>query len=381
MNLIQAVSPLDEATLQQGLAQLVDAELLYQRGHPPQAQYLFKHALIQDAAYQSLLKSTRQQYHQRIAQVLEAQFPEIVETQPELVAHHYTEAGLSGAGHSLLAAGWPARRRALGPCGSDQRTSPRAGAAQDAAGHAGAQPARTDVAHRPGASLIATKGHAAPEVATNLCPRPAALSAPGRPPAALPGAARPVELLSRTAPSCRRRTTLGEQLLTLAQQAQDPAHARGAHRASGPTLFYLGEPASAHTHLAQGMALYDPQQHRALTFLYGEDAGVVCRSHAAWTLWCLGYPDQGLARNDEAVTLAQQSAHPFSLAFALSHAALFHQLRREARATQERAEAAISLATEQGFPFWMAIRLYPAWLGAGAAGTGTGGHGADAARA
>ena len=92
--LLHAVSPWDEETLQRGLHQLVEAELLYQRGLPPQATYLFKHALIQDAAYQSLLRSTRQQHHQRIAQVLEARFPEICETQPELLAHHYTEAGL-----------------------------------------------------------------------------------------------------------------------------------------------------------------------------------------------------------------------------------------------------------------------------------------------
>src|SRR5713101_3161625 len=81
--------------LQHELRRLVEAELLYQRGLPPQATYLFKHALIQDAAYQSLLRSTRQQYHQRIAQVLEAQFPETVTTQPELLAYHYTEAGLT----------------------------------------------------------------------------------------------------------------------------------------------------------------------------------------------------------------------------------------------------------------------------------------------
>src|SRR5262245_20839473 len=93
--LLQAVSPWDEATLRRGLQQLVEAEFLYQRGLPPQATYLFKHALIQDAAYQSLLKSTRQQYHQRIAQVLEAQFPETVTTQPELLALHYTEASLA----------------------------------------------------------------------------------------------------------------------------------------------------------------------------------------------------------------------------------------------------------------------------------------------
>jgi len=93
--LFQAVSPWDEATVHQGLHQLVEAEFLYQRGLPPQATYLFKHALIQDTAYQSLLKSTRQQYHQGIAQVLEARFPETAATQPELVAHHYTEAGLT----------------------------------------------------------------------------------------------------------------------------------------------------------------------------------------------------------------------------------------------------------------------------------------------
>ena len=88
--LLQAVAPWDEETLRRGLHQLVEAEFLYQQGLPPQATYRFKHALIQEAAYQSLLRSTRQQYHQRIAQVLEARFPAIVETQPELLAHHYT---------------------------------------------------------------------------------------------------------------------------------------------------------------------------------------------------------------------------------------------------------------------------------------------------
>src|SRR5262249_23016140 len=93
--LLQAVSQLGEVMLQWGLGLLVDAEIIYQRGLPPQAIYMFKHALIQDAAYQSLLKSTKQGYHQRIAQVLETQFPETAETQPELVAHYYTEAGLT----------------------------------------------------------------------------------------------------------------------------------------------------------------------------------------------------------------------------------------------------------------------------------------------
>ena len=135
-DLLRAVAPLDEATLQRALARLVEAELLYQRGLPPQATYLFKHALIQEAAYQSLLKSTRQQYHQQIAQVLAAQFPETVETQPELVAHHYTEAGLDGTGHSILAAGRPAGPRTLGQSGS--RAAPDHGSR--GAGHAPRHP-------------------------------------------------------------------------------------------------------------------------------------------------------------------------------------------------------------------------------------------------
>jgi predicted ATPase len=93
--LLRAVAPQDEVTLQQALAQLMEAELLYQRGLPPHATYVFKHALIQDAAYQSLLKSTRQQHHQRIARVLEQLFSDTAATQPEVLAHHYTEAGLS----------------------------------------------------------------------------------------------------------------------------------------------------------------------------------------------------------------------------------------------------------------------------------------------
>ncbi len=90
-----AISPLEEAVLQRGLQQLVDAELVFQRGLLPQARYTFKHALIQDTAYESLLKSRRRQLHQQVAQVLEEQFPETVETQPEVVAQHYTEAGLA----------------------------------------------------------------------------------------------------------------------------------------------------------------------------------------------------------------------------------------------------------------------------------------------
>src|SRR5262249_324506 len=147
---------------------------------------------------------------------------------------------------------------------------------------------------------------------------------------------------------------LSEQLLTLARQSQDTAMLVAAHRALGTTLCNLGEIALGHMHLTHGMALYDPQQHRTSAFLYGEDAGVMCHSTATLSLWLLGYSDQGLARSHEALTLAQQSAHPFSLGRALSFAAVFHQLRREGHTAQEYAETSISVATEQGFPHWWA---------------------------
>jgi predicted ATPase len=122
-----------------------------------------------------------------------------------------------------------------------------------------------------------------------------------------------------------------------------------AHYALGLTLNYLGEFAAAHTHLAQGIALYDPQQHRAHAVRYGQDPGVACRAYDAATLWWLGYPDQALQQSHEAVTLARGLAHPFSLGFALFLTAWVPQFRREWLLTHERAEAAIALAAEHGF--------------------------------
>ena len=130
---LQAVTPLDEAPLQQALARLVDAELLYQRGVPPQATYMFKHALIQEAAYQSLLKSTRQQYHQRIAQVLETRFPAIRRDPAGAGGPALHRGGLRRAGGGLLAAGGPTSERALGPSGSHQPFHHWDRAAQDPA--------------------------------------------------------------------------------------------------------------------------------------------------------------------------------------------------------------------------------------------------------
>jgi predicted ATPase len=329
---------------------------------PPQAIYTFKHALIQEAAYESLLKSTRQHYHQRIAQVLEEQFTETAEAEPELLAHHYTEAGLTEqAVHYWQKAGQSAV----------QRFAHVEAIAHLRQGLALLQTLPETLEHTQreldmhialGASLIAVKGYAASEVqqtyirAQHLC---AHLETPHQRFPVLRG------LWNYYFSRAEHQTAhaLGEQLLSLAQQVQDTAMLVAAHRALGTTLSFLGVATAALTHLTQGMALHAPQQHRAAAFLYGEDAGVIRHSIAAWTLWYLGYPEQGLAQNGEAVTLAQQSAHPFSLGFALGAAAMFHQFRRQGRAAQEYAEVASNLATEQGFPFWRAVgSLLRGWV-------------------
>ena len=350
--LIKAVTPMDEASLHQALAKLVEAEVLYQRGMPPQARYLFKHALIQDAAYQSLLKSKRQQHHQQIAQVLEERFPETKEAQPELLAHHYTEAGLIA---QAIAYWQKAGQRAVQRSGNVEAIA-HLTKALELLQLLPDTPERTQqelvLQTTLGPALIATKSWAAPEVekaysrARELCHQL------GEAPQLFPvlwglWAFYAVRGDYNTAPE------LGEQLLSLAQSVQDPVLLLEAYYALGGTLVQRGELASARAHLEQGIALYDPQQHRSLAFLYGSfDPGVGSRSFAALALWSLGYPDLALERIQEALALAQELAHPFSLAYALGLAARLHQFRREVQTTQERAEAAIALATEQGFTFW-----------------------------
>jgi len=151
---------------------------------------------------------------------------------------------------------------------------------------------------------------------------------------------------------------LASELLRLAEGAQDPAMLVEAHSMLGTTAFYLGEIATARTHLERAEALYDPQQHRAHAFLdVGTDPGVLCLIYAGHVLWLLGYSDQSLAKNRRAVALAQELSHSFSLAYALDFAAFLHRLRREEPAAREQADAAMALSMPQGFPLWLAIAL------------------------
>jgi predicted ATPase len=361
--LLQVIAPQDDNTLQEGLAQLVAAELLYQRGRPPRARYLFKHALIQDAAYASLLKSTRQQVHQQIAQVLETRFPALVETQPELVAQHYTAAGCT----AQAVVYW---QRA------GQHASDRS-AYLEAISHltTGIELLKTlpetpeHTQHAAtlyialGAALQVTKGQA-PEVEHAYSQAYALCQRMGETPALVPvlfGLWR-FYLLR---PQLHTARELGDTLLRLAQHADDPALAVIAHYALGTTWLWLGALPAARQHLEEGSARYTPDQRRAPVFRMGQDLGVVCRALAAMTLWLLGYPEQALARLHEALALAHALSHPYSLAHALSHpyslayarcrAAYVYQFRRDVPAVHEQAEATVILSTEQGFAQWAAM--------------------------
>jgi class 3 adenylate cyclase/tetratricopeptide (TPR) repeat protein len=304
---LRAVSPLNEATLQWELARLVDAQLLYlQRDSGNSTTYVFKHALIQDAAYQSLLKSKRQEYHRQIAKVLVEQFQE---TRPEILAHHYAEAEQhEPAAFYCYWAGQQAMERSALLEGIRHFTK-----GVELLQGLPSTPERTqlelDLQTSLGSALMVTKGYGAPEVdqtftrALELCQQlddthqlfPALRSQWG---------------FYNVRAKYQAARKLGEQLLKLAQREQDPAFIIDAHRALGNTLFWLGDFASALAQLEQGISLYDPKQHRSLAFLFGQDPVVICRCFAALAQWQLGYPDQALELSNEAVKLAEALSHP-----------------------------------------------------------------------
>ena len=352
--LLQASSALDEPTLQHALARLVEAEVLYQRGLPPQAQYLFKHALIQDAAYQSLLKSRRQQYHQQIASILETRFAEVRETQPELIAHHYAEAGL--AGHAIP---WwqKAGQRSIGRSANLEAIAHLSKALELLATLPGTRErAEQELSLQItlGGPMIAAKGHSSPEVervyarARDLCGRI------GETPQLCP-VLNGLRLFYVARGDLQTGRELGERCLAIAQRARDPALVLEAHQSLGVPLFFMGEFALAQEHLEQSILLYDPEEHRSHAFRYGRDPGVAGPGYLGWALWFLGYPEQALRRASEALALAREIAHAPSIEIALNCLTFLHQHRRDASATQQSADEMIALATEQGLPLWLAL--------------------------
>jgi class 3 adenylate cyclase/predicted ATPase len=358
--MLRALAAMEEPALQDALRQLVEAELLYQRGRPPRARYIFKHALVQDAAYQSLLRRTRQQYHGQVAQLLVARFPEVVEREPELVAHHYTEAGLAEQAITYWS---QAGRRALQRSANLEAARHLTTALELLAALPEA-PARAhqelDLRLALAQALVASKGMAAPEVEQTYTRARALCDQVGETPQLLP-TLRGLWRFYQGRGALAAARELGEQLAWLAQREADPVPRLEAHDVLATTLLFQGDYAAARANVEQGIALTDPATQRAQVLRQGEASGVRCLAVAANTLWCLGFPAQALRRSQEALALAQELAHPYSLAIAEYYAAYLHYRRREAPALQAQVDALMGLATAQGFPLYIGTGM--CWRG------------------
>jgi len=348
---LRAISPLDEGVLQQELAKLVEADLLYQHGFPPQATYVFKHALIREAAYQSLLKSARQQHHRKIAHVLNEHFPELAETQPELLAQHYTEADLLPQAVPLwLKAG----RKAVERFANEEAISHfTRGLDLLALLPTTPERLRQEIELRVtlGGPLIVTKGYAASEVEAVYTRARALCEQVGETPETFPALLGLLAFYVVRA-ELRAALTLGEQALKIAQRAQNPSLLLAAHTAIGVPHFWAGNLAQARAHWEKGLSFYEP--HRDRLYFGIQDFGVTCHCYVAMALWLLGYPDQAAKHNAEALALAQQLSHPFSLGWAFNWAARRSHYRRESPLVREQADTLIALSTEYEFAQFVA---------------------------
>jgi predicted ATPase len=331
--------------------------------------YQFRHALYQQVVYDRVPVGQRVRLHRRLGARLEAGYQAQTSAHAAELALHF-ERGREPARavHYLRQAGENALRRSAHREAVPLLTRGLALLAQLPETPARVQQ-ELDLQLTLGPALMATKGQAAPEVEQTYARARALCAQVGETPQLLPtlwGLHRFYENRG-TLPTARE---LGEQFLQLAQRTGDPTHRLEAYIALGSTLYYLGDYAAAWIHLEQGIALTTLVAQRALGLRRGLAPGVWCLGFAASTLWCLGSPAQALRRGQEALTLAQELTHPYSLAFAQHCAASVHQRRREAAAVQEYAAALLALATRQGFPLYRGFGL--CWRGWALAAQGQG---------
>jgi predicted ATPase len=352
LSLVHQVVTQPEEELYRLLSSLQRKEFLYEQPAFPEVQYLFKHALTQEVAYNTVLQERRKALHECTAQAIEALFHSKLDDHYSELAHHYTRSGnTEKAVEYLHLAGQQAvQRSAYAEAINYLTTALELLKTLPDTPERAQQELTLQIAL--GVPLRATKGLAAPEVESTYTRARELCRQIGDTPQLFPVLLGLGGFYYGRAQYQTARE-LGEQLLTLAQRGQDPALLMPSYSVLGETLWLLGEFAPARAYLEQGITLYDPQQHRSLAFLHGVDPGVDCLSSAAFVLWYLGHPEQALKRSHEALTIAQGLSHPFSLGLALVMAGLLHQLRREGQAAQERAEAAMTLATEQGFAEWL----------------------------
>ncbi|MCK1334658.1 AAA family ATPase [Bradyrhizobium sp. 38] len=346
--LLAAVLRKSEPELASGLDRLMQAGLLFRNGIPPHATYLFKHALVQDTAYGTLLRDRRHALHARIARALEETFPDVAAIQPEVLAHHFTEAELAEKAVAYwLAAGQRAAERSAH---AESVAHLYKGLALVKRVADPVERARRELALQLVLApvLFATKSYSAPEVeqaylrARDLCQQ----AGDG---AQLFAVNWGLWLIYQQRCEFKRARDLLDGLFEVARQSGDRAFLLQAHHAAWTTLVHLPELTACRTHLEAGLALYRPDAHRAHMFLYGGHDAAVCNLYtSAATLWPLGFPEQARATAHKAVSMARELSHPFSLVLALVWAAMTNQHLGEVEPAQEQAEAAVAVCAEHG---------------------------------
>jgi len=351
--LLRTVSRLDEDELQAALARLVASELVFQRGRPPDAVYSFKHALVRDAAHSSLLRSSSQQLHAHIAEALEIQTPELMESQPELFAQHYAEAGLveksaaywSKAGRRSVARSAMAEAAAQFQKGLNQLALLPDGRDR--------QRQELEFCSALGAVLKAIKGFAAPETG----------HAYARARELWEQLDSPVEFLRIPYGQSGHHAFRGEfelaqrldeDLLRLSRRRNDFAGLVLGHLSFGRNLSVVGKFPSSQSHLEAGLGLYDPMSHRSLVHQVGLSPCVSLQGFLGLVLFCLGFLDQALAQTNAAIAEARRLAHAPTLAASLAFGTHMHSHLGDHVASGELAGQLIAVAIELGFPHWRA---------------------------
>jgi predicted ATPase/class 3 adenylate cyclase len=356
-DVLAAVASVDEPTLEAELARLVMVEILYPKGRAPRCNYIFKHALLEDALYNTLVKEKRQQFHRRIAEVLEVRFRQTVEVRPELLAHHFTEAGSSGKAIGYwLAAGLRSRERSANAEAIGHLTRGLA-----LLGTLDESPERDawelQLLNPLGTAYQSARGYSAPEVgpvfhrARTLCDR---IGQPEQRFVVMWGA----WAWNAVRGDFRRAAALAAEAVDFARRVDDPGMKMEALFQLGFTMFNRADFVGAREHCRQALAEYDDFERTKKWAAYtGQDAGATHRIYLALALWHLGYPDQALIVNREARQRARTLGQPYTLAEVANRTSWFYQHCRLGAESVAAAEEGSDIAAEQGFAYWHATAM------------------------
>jgi class 3 adenylate cyclase/predicted ATPase len=352
-DLLVAVAPLGEAELSICLARLIDAEVLYQKGTAPKARYLFKHSLIQETAYQSLLLSRRKETHGLIARTIEERFPEIATTQPEMLAHHFTRGGDAPKAVTYFQR---AGRRALEQSANVEAIAHLTSGLNLLATlppSAERDETEVDLQLMAGSALIATRGYAAPEVGRTYARARSLVQSLGKSLEHAP-VLRGLQAYYQVRGPLRVARELSEEFLRLAEQAGDGMLLVEANRRLGWCLFCLGDIEGGRRGLEASLSRYDQSLSARHIGEYGSDPGVQGAVNLAWLEWFAGHPDAAVRRSAEAVERARATGHSLSLAYALGVSAAVYQCLGRAAEAQELASETLALAEDKEIAYWAA---------------------------